>query len=150
FFRLRASPAKTSGGKVASCFSVSASAAGSGYSGTCRIGFLRQLSGVQRSAMAVPPSPRLMVRSVAQRRVSNTQVGFSRLAHCRADLGVNPRSVGGRCGATGAALFLRDAALRVAPQDEGGVNSVTSDTYTRIHEPGAEMPAHPYSAASTP
>ena len=26
-------------------------------------------------------SPRLMVRSVAQRRVSNTQVGFSRLAH---------------------------------------------------------------------
>src|ERR1700751_3927019 len=52
-FRLRASPAKTSGGKVASCFSVSASAAGSGYSGTCRIGLLRQLSGVQRSAMVL-------------------------------------------------------------------------------------------------
>jgi hypothetical protein len=54
FFRFRASPANTNGGKVASCFSVSASAAGSGYSGTCRIGLLRQPSGVQRSAMAVP------------------------------------------------------------------------------------------------
>src|SRR5438105_3262697 len=52
FLRLRASPAKTSGGKVASCFSVSSNAARSGYSGTCRIGFLRQPSGVQRSAIA--------------------------------------------------------------------------------------------------
>src|ERR1051326_5692750 len=44
----RASPAKTSGGKVASCFSTSANAWASGYSGTCRIGLVRQLSGVQR------------------------------------------------------------------------------------------------------
>src|SRR5262249_54931524 len=52
FLRLRASPAKTSGGKVASCCSTSASAFRSGDSGTWRIGFFRQLSGVQRSGTA--------------------------------------------------------------------------------------------------
>src|SRR5438067_8914641 len=53
--RLRASPAKTSGGKVASWRSTSASAALSGYSGICRIGLVRQVSGVQRSAMTRSP-----------------------------------------------------------------------------------------------
>src|SRR5262245_35094125 len=55
FIRLRASPANTRGGNVASCFSISASFAGSGYCGTWTIGFLRQLSGVQRSAMTALP-----------------------------------------------------------------------------------------------
>src|ERR1700710_1055446 len=49
FFRLRASPAKTSGGNVASCASTSANALVSGYSGTCSTGLPRQLSGVHRS-----------------------------------------------------------------------------------------------------
>src|SRR5579872_5020218 len=47
FFRLRASPAKTSGGNVASCASTSAKARASGYSGICFTGRERQLSGVQ-------------------------------------------------------------------------------------------------------
>src|SRR3978361_2106132 len=49
FFRLRASPAKTSGGNVASCASTSANALASGYWGTCSTGLARQLSGVHRS-----------------------------------------------------------------------------------------------------
>src|SRR5205807_709524 len=51
FFRLRASPAKTSGGKLASRASTASSLAASGYCGTWTIGFPRQLSGVQRSGM---------------------------------------------------------------------------------------------------
>src|SRR5262249_56137795 len=61
FLRLRASPAKTSGGKPASCCSTASNAALSGYSGTWVIGFLRQLSRVQPSGMTpspvTPPSP---------------------------------------------------------------------------------------------
>src|SRR3954468_15232427 len=49
FFRLRASPAKTSGGNVASCASTSPRALKSGYSGICSTGLPRQLSGVHRS-----------------------------------------------------------------------------------------------------
>src|SRR5262249_29955591 len=45
---------KTSGGKVANCFSTSASARWSGYSGICSAGFWRQLSGVHRSAITRP------------------------------------------------------------------------------------------------
>src|SRR5262249_50871199 len=55
FLRLRASPAKTSGGKLASCASTSASACVSGYSGICTTGLERQLSGVQRSDMELTP-----------------------------------------------------------------------------------------------
>src|SRR6266700_7356139 len=55
FFRLRASPANTSGGKVASCASTSANAFASGYSGICLTGLARQLSGVHRSDMALTP-----------------------------------------------------------------------------------------------
>src|SRR5437773_1104598 len=51
FFRLRASPANTSGGNVASWASTSANALASGNSGTCITGLLRQLSGVHRSDM---------------------------------------------------------------------------------------------------
>src|SRR5262245_15222787 len=51
FFRLRASPANTRGGNVESRRSTAASAALSGYSGTWRIGLLRQLSRGQRSGM---------------------------------------------------------------------------------------------------
>src|SRR5271168_1110993 len=47
FFRLRASPAKTSGGNVASWASTSANAFASGYWGICLTGLVRQLSGVQ-------------------------------------------------------------------------------------------------------
>src|ERR1700753_1387576 len=55
FFRLRASPANTSGGKLASWASTSASARGSGYWGTCSTGLVRQLSGVQRWAIGSTP-----------------------------------------------------------------------------------------------
>src|SRR5437016_10717123 len=55
FFKLRASPANTSGGNVASCASTSANALASGYSGTCITGLLRQLSGVHRSDMVLAP-----------------------------------------------------------------------------------------------
>src|SRR3984885_8969471 len=55
FFRLRASPAKTSGGNVASCASTSVNAFASGYSGTCSTGLARQLSGVHRSDMTSTP-----------------------------------------------------------------------------------------------
>src|SRR5260370_33320556 len=55
FFRLRASPANTSGGNVASCASTSANALASGYSGTCNTGLVRQLSGVHRSDMTLTP-----------------------------------------------------------------------------------------------
>src|SRR3954468_5345560 len=65
FFRLRASPANTSGGNVASCASTSANALASGYSGICRLGRARQLSGVHRSDMALTPEqkPLLMADS---------------------------------------------------------------------------------------
>src|SRR6185437_7480020 len=53
FFRLRASPAKTSGGNVASCASTSANAFASGYCGICFTGLVRQLSGVQADVRAV-------------------------------------------------------------------------------------------------
>src|SRR2546421_3100108 len=61
FFRLRASPANTSGGNVASCASTSANALASGKSGTCSTGLVRQLSGVHRSDMRSTPEqkPRL-------------------------------------------------------------------------------------------
>src|SRR5882672_8678346 len=55
FFKLRASPANTSGGNVASCASTSANALASGKSGTCSTGLARQLSGVHRSDMALTP-----------------------------------------------------------------------------------------------
>src|SRR5258708_18779824 len=55
FFRLRASPANTSGGNVASCASTSANALASGKSGTCSTGLVRQLSGVHRSDMTLTP-----------------------------------------------------------------------------------------------
>src|SRR5262249_9618732 len=55
FVRLRASPANTSGGKLASCASTSPNAAMSGYAGTCSTGLVRQLSGLQRSDMASTP-----------------------------------------------------------------------------------------------
>src|SRR5689334_21820505 len=55
FFRLRASPANTSGGNVASCASTSANALASGQSGTCSTGLVRQLSGVHRSDMTLTP-----------------------------------------------------------------------------------------------
>src|ERR1700742_4385379 len=55
FFRLRASPANTSGGNVASCASTSAKALALGYSGTCNTGLARQLSGVHRSDMTLTP-----------------------------------------------------------------------------------------------
>src|SRR4051812_35393940 len=55
FFRLRASPAKTSGGKVASWASTSANALASGYWGICCTGLARQLSGVHRSDMSLTP-----------------------------------------------------------------------------------------------
>src|SRR6516162_6199201 len=51
FFRLRASPANTSGGNVESRCSTAASAVLSGYSGIWATGLLRQLSRVQRSGM---------------------------------------------------------------------------------------------------
>src|SRR6186997_1565323 len=51
FFRLRASPANTSGGNDASCASTAASALELGYSGTWTTGFERQLSGDHRSGM---------------------------------------------------------------------------------------------------
>src|SRR5215475_10966443 len=57
--RLRASPANTSGGKLASWRSTWASAAASGYSGSCFAGRLRQFSGAQRWTMmlsAIPPA----------------------------------------------------------------------------------------------
>src|SRR5512134_1032877 len=65
FFRLRASPANTSGGNVASCASTSANALASGYSGICKLGLARQLSGVHRSDMALTPEqkPLLMAGS---------------------------------------------------------------------------------------
>src|ERR1700754_3752728 len=56
FFRLRASPAKTSGGNVASCVSTSANALASGYWGICSTGLERQLSGVHRSDITLTPS----------------------------------------------------------------------------------------------
>src|SRR5690348_403031 len=55
FFRLRASPANTSGGKLASWASTSANALASGKSGTCSTGLVRQLSGVHRSDMRSTP-----------------------------------------------------------------------------------------------
>src|SRR6202012_5729463 len=55
FFKLRASPANTSGGNVASCASTSAKALALGYSGTCSTGLARQLSGVHRSDMTLTP-----------------------------------------------------------------------------------------------
>src|ERR1700685_720336 len=51
FFRLRASPAKTSGGNVASWASTSANAFASGYCGTARTDRLRQLSGVHADVL---------------------------------------------------------------------------------------------------
>src|SRR5580698_4793983 len=65
FFRLRASPAKTSGGNEASCASTSANALASGYSGTWLTGLARQLSGVHRSDMTSTPEqkPLLMAGS---------------------------------------------------------------------------------------
>src|SRR5215831_3553100 len=56
FFKLRASPANTSGGNVARRRSTEASASRSGYSGTCATGLWRQLSRVQRSGMT-PSTP---------------------------------------------------------------------------------------------
>src|SRR5215467_10257200 len=56
-FRLRASPANTSGGKLARRRSTELSASWSGYSGTWAIGFCRQLSRVQRSGIDRPPRP---------------------------------------------------------------------------------------------
>ena len=62
-FRLRASPANTSGGKVASCASTSANALASGYSGICKLGLARQLSGVHRSDMTLTPEQKpLLIR----------------------------------------------------------------------------------------
>src|SRR5512134_2901844 len=58
-FSSRASPANTSGGKVASLPSTSASAAVSGYSGTWLIGIERQLSGDQGAAIVVTPCERV-------------------------------------------------------------------------------------------
>src|ERR1700759_3905379 len=55
FFRLRASPAKTSGGNVASCASTSANAFASGYWGICSTGRVRQLSGVHALDMTLTP-----------------------------------------------------------------------------------------------
>src|ERR1700729_639334 len=55
FFRLRASPAKTSGGNVASWASTSANAFASGYCGICSTGRVRQLSGVHGLDMTLPP-----------------------------------------------------------------------------------------------
>src|SRR4029077_10399170 len=49
--RLRASPANIRGGNLARSCSTVCRAALSGYSGTCWIGFWRQLSRVQRSGM---------------------------------------------------------------------------------------------------
>src|SRR5262249_32586927 len=57
FFRLRASPANTSGGNRARRRSTEASAARSGYSGTWAIGFCRQLSRVQRSGITALHDP---------------------------------------------------------------------------------------------
>src|ERR687890_139665 len=54
-FSLRASPAKTSGGKPASCCSTPSSASRSGNAGTCWIGLLLQLLGVHRSVMTLSP-----------------------------------------------------------------------------------------------
>src|SRR5258707_13352938 len=63
FFRLRASPANTSGGNVASCASTSAKALASGYSGTCSTGLARQLSGVHRSDIGSTPDQKpLLIR----------------------------------------------------------------------------------------
>src|SRR3984893_5700734 len=70
FFRLRASPAKTSGGNVASCASTSANALASGYSGICSTGLARQLSGVHRSDMTLTPEQKpLLMGEVANGRV---------------------------------------------------------------------------------
>src|ERR1700722_9226921 len=65
FFRLRASPAKTSGGNVASCASTSANAFASGYWGICLTGLVRQLSGVHDLDMTLTPErkPLLIVDS---------------------------------------------------------------------------------------
>src|SRR5205823_14207562 len=70
FFRLRASPAKTSGGNVASCASTSANALASGYSGICITGLVRQLSGVHRSDMTLTPAAKTATyRGRVKRRV---------------------------------------------------------------------------------
>src|SRR4030088_1186826 len=69
FFRLRASPAKTSGGKVASCASTSANALASGYSGICKLGLARQLSGVHRSDMTSTPEEKPLLIGAAKGRV---------------------------------------------------------------------------------
>src|SRR3981189_2257238 len=70
-----------------------------------------------------------MVRSAAKPRVSNTQVGLARLVHQYCRSRVNPRSVA----AESAALVLRDAALRAAPQDEGGAGGAM-DAAGRAHQ----------------
>src|SRR5579872_1976486 len=70
FFKLRASPAKTSGGNVASCASTSANALASGYEGICSTGLVRQLSGVQRSDMTLTPERKTATGgSIAEGRV---------------------------------------------------------------------------------
>jgi len=52
-FKLRASPANTKGGMRRSRASTLSSAAWSGYAGTCKIGFPRQLSGAHFLAISV-------------------------------------------------------------------------------------------------
>src|SRR3954453_18146639 len=82
FFRLRASPAKTSGGNVASCASTSANALASGYSGICSTGLARQLSGVHRSDMTLTPQQKpLLIGSsgggVIHRHGTHRQLEFA-------------------------------------------------------------------------
>src|SRR5579872_701224 len=79
FFRLRASPAKTSGGNVASCASTSAKARASGYSGICFSGRLRQLSGVQADVRDLD-----MTNSLSENRYLCARSRLRRYIHRRA------------------------------------------------------------------
>src|SRR5579864_4891652 len=79
FFRLRASPAKTSGGNVASCASTSAKARASGYWGICFSGRLRELSGVQADVRDLD-----MTNSLSENRYLCAKSRLRRYIHRRA------------------------------------------------------------------
>src|SRR5215471_8011941 len=76
--RFLASPAKISGGKVASCCSTSASARASGYSGIWTTGLLRQLSGVQRSGIATSAIVKIRSQARASAEPGYTRAGTGR------------------------------------------------------------------------